>query len=363
MGADWHPQVTPTPLGPAADASSGGGASPGAAGSPPAGESPEVGTSSDGTSARGEAPPGSGSPPTPARRSRLRLTLSILAPVAVVGVMAYLLAKHGSQIEAAAKKTSLAQLATVTALALLTLVARTEAVVASLTAMGSRPRRSDIHAANSLTFVAALINHYISSIVRAGLLRRLDRDRSPTVTQMFMVDTSTTLIEALVVAVLIVVSAGELNLAWWVPVLLIVAGVGALAAALAARRRFSHYQLFRGLDVLAHSRQRAIVGALMVLVIVTQVVRTLIVLTSVGLHPSLVQAVATFVAAGVLSQLFAGPGAGTAGGPLIVFGHRSLAASAAAGLELWITTLIAGMLYAAIGGPLFAWRLRPSKQT
>ena len=84
----------------------------------------------------------------------------------------------------------------------------------------------------------------------------------------------------------------------------------------------------------------------MVIVIVTQVARTFIVLRAVGLHPSLLQAVATFVAAGMLSSLFAGPGAGTAGGPLIVFGHNSLAASAAAGLELSITTLIAGIVYA-----------------
>ena len=48
-----------------------------------------------------------------------------------------------------------------------------------------------------------------------------------------------------------------------------------------------------------------------------------------------------------LSSLFAGPGAGTAGAPLLVFGHNSLAASAAAGLELSITTLIAGVLLRA----------------
>ena len=96
----------------------------------------------------------------------------------------------------------------------------------------------------------------------------------------------------------------------------------------------------------------------MVLVIAAQVIRTLVVLQSVGLKPSLLQAVATFVAAGVLSSLFAGPGAGTAGGPLLVFGHDHLAASAAAGLELSITTLVAGIIYAMIGGPVFLSRWR-----
>ena len=60
-------------------------------------------------------------------------------------------------------------------------------------------------------------------------------------------------------------------------------------------------------------------------------------------------AIATFVAGGILSSLFAGPGAGSAAGPLLVFGHSSLAASAAAGLELSITALMAGVLYSVMG--------------
>jgi hypothetical protein len=299
-----------------------------------------------------------GGAPRPSRGRRLRLVASIAGPLLVVGLMAYLLASKGHQIEQAVRRTSVSQLILIVLLALLTLLIRTEAVVACLNAMGGRPRRRDIHAANSLTFLAALINHYVSSVVRAALLRRIDRERSPTIPQMIMVDTSTTLIEAFVVGLLIVISAGALKLAWWVPLLLLSACVAAILVALVVRRRFAHLQLFRGLDVLAHSRQRTIVAVLMLIVVCMQVARTLIVLRAVGLQPSLLQAVATFVAAGVLSSLFAGPGAGTAGGPLIIFGHGSLAASAAAGLELSITTLIAGVLYALAGGPVFLWRLR-----
>lgn len=291
-------------------------------------------------------------------RSRVRLVVSVVGPLLVVGVLVYLIASRGGQIEQAARRTSAGDLVLVTALALVTLVARTEAVVACLNAMGARPTRTDIHAANSLTFLAALINHYVSSIVRAALMQRIDRERSPTILQMVMVDTSTTLIEALVVAVLIVISASVLNLAWWIPVLIVLAGIAGVALALEIRRRFSHLALFRGLDVLAHSRQRLVVSGLMVIVIAAQVLRTFVVLQSVGLHPSLLQAVATFVAAGVLSSLFAGPGAGTAGGPLLVFGHSHLAASAAAGLELSITTLAAGIVYALVGGPVFFSRWR-----
>jgi hypothetical protein len=293
-----------------------------------------------------------------ALRSRIRLIVSIVGPLVVVGVLVYLIASKGDEISRALKRTSPGELVLVTALALLTLIARTEAVVACLNAMGSRPTRVDIHASNSLTFLAALINHYVSSIVRGALMQRIDRERSPTIPQMVMVDTSTTLIEALIVGVLVVVSASVLGLAWWVPVLIVLAGIAGVLIAYEVRRRYSHISLFRGLDVLAHSRQRAVVAGLMAFVICAQVLRTFLVLRSVGLQPSLLQAVATFVAAGVLSSLFAGPGAGTAAGPLLVFGSSHVAAATAAGLELSVTTLIAGMIYAIVGGPVFLSRWR-----
>lgn len=294
----------------------------------------------------------------PPRKRPLRLVLSVVVPVAVVGLFVYVIVGNSDEISRAAKRTSLWQIVLVTALAFVTLIARSEAVVSCLNAMGGRSERRDIHAANSLTFLAATINHYASSVVRGALLRRIDRERSPTISQMVMVDTSTTLIEALVVGVLIVASASALKLEWWAPTLILLGCVLGVAVALIIRRRFAHRDMFRGLDVLVHSRQRVVVAALMVIVVVIQVTRTLIVLKAVGLQPTLLQAVATFVAGGLLSSLFAGPGAGSAGGPLIVFGHRSLAASAAAGIELSITLLLAGAVYALVGGPMFLWRLR-----
>ncbi|MFZ0042172.1 MAG: hypothetical protein WAK93_12760 [Solirubrobacteraceae bacterium] len=276
----------------------------------------------------------------------------------MIVVIAYLVASHGREILETVRRMQPIQLVLVTGLALVTLVARTEAVVACLSAMKTRPRRVDLHAANSLTFLASTINHYVSSIVRGVLVRRLDPGRSPTIPQMVVVDTATGLIEALVVAVLIVASAGTLKLAWWIPLLVLCAGGAALTVALVVRRRLAHFPLLRGLDVFGNPRQRIVVAVLMLAVIAAQVVRTLVVLQAAGLHPSLIQAVATLVAGGVLSSLFAGPGAGTAAGPLLVFGKHSLAASTAAGLVLSVTMLIAGLVYAAPGGPTFLVRLR-----
>jgi hypothetical protein len=175
---------------------------------------------------------------------------------------------------------------------------------------------------------------------------------------MFMVDASTSLIEGLLAAGLIAASASALKLGWWIPLLAILAALGGVAVALTIRRRLERLAVFRGLEMLAHSRQRLVVLMLSVIVFTCQIGRTLIVLRATGLHPSLLQAAATFVAGGVLSSLLAGPAAGAAGAPLIIFGHRSLAAAAAAGLILSITALLAALLYAAACGPIMAWRLR-----
>jgi uncharacterized membrane protein YbhN (UPF0104 family) len=141
-------------------------------------------------------------------------------------------------------------------------------------------------------------------------------------------------------------------------VLAVVAAVAVLGLALAMRGRLVRHPAIRGLDMLAHSRQRLVVLGLSVVIFASQIIRTLLVLRATGLHPSLLQAVATFVAAGVLSSLITGPAAGTAGAPLIIFGHRAIGAAAAAGLILSITALFAALLYVAVCAPVYAHRIR-----
>jgi hypothetical protein len=292
------------------------------------------------------------------RRKRLSLVTSLGGTLVVVGVLVYLLTQHGSEVEQAANRVSAATLVIVIALAGITLLARSEEAAACMAAMDRRPRRIDIHAASSIAFLLSTLNHYIASPVRAGILQRLDRARAPTILQMVLVDGSTYLIEGLLAAVLLVVSASALKLHWWIPGLAIAGAIGALALAFGARRRFQHHAMFQGLEMLAHSRYRAVVLALTVVVFACQISRTLIILDAVGLHPTLLQAVATFIAAGVLSSLLAGPGAGTTAAPLLVFGHQAIAAATAAGLILSITALLAAVAYALIGGPVILWRLR-----
>lgn len=311
-----------------------------------------------------EAPPeDTAAPEGKAQHSRLRgrrfrLVTSLAGPLVIVGVLAYVLAAHGDEIGRAVERASITTIAGVTLLALLVLLARSEEAVICLTAMDNPPSRLDIHAASSFAFLVSTLNHYVASPVRATLLQRLDPPRAPTIPQMILVDGSTYLIEGLLAAALLVISAGALKLQWWMPVLAVVGALVALAVALTVRRRFHHHALFGALAMLAHSRYRLVVVALTVIVFTCQIGRTLIVLDAAGLHPTLLQAVATFIAGGVLSNLLAGPGAGTAAAPLIIFGRHSIGAAAATGLILSVTALLAAALYTVVGGPTILWRLR-----
>ncbi len=299
-----------------------------------------------------------GDPLQPHKPKRLRWLAGVLGPVVVVGALVYVLLTHGHEIGHAISQVSAGTLVIVTALSLLTLLARSEVVLGCMSAMPRRPGRADIYASSSLAFLLSTINHYIGAIVRAAVLKRLDPVNAPTIPQMMVIDGCTTLIEGLLAGTLLIVCAGTLNLSWWEPVLAVLALIAAVAVAIYGRRRFAHLAIFDGLRILEHSRYRLVVLGLTVVVFACQIGRTLIVLNAVGLHANLLQAVATFITGGVLSNLLAGPGGATAAAPVVIFGHDSVATATAAGLILAGVALLAAVIYACVGGAIALWRTR-----
>jgi hypothetical protein len=297
-------------------------------------------------------------PPAPHKPKRLRWLAGVLGPVVVVAALVYVLATHGHEIAHAASRVSAGTLAIITALSMVALLGRSEVVLACMGAMPRRPGRPDVYASSSLAFLLSTINHYVGSIVRAAVLKRLDPTNAPTIPQMMVIDGCTTLIEGLLAGLLLIVCAGTLNLSWWEPVLALLALITAVGVAVYVRRRFAHLAIFDGLKMLEHSRYRLVVLTLTVVVFACQIGRTLIVLDAVGLHANLLQAVATFIAGGVLSNLLAGPGGGTAAAPIVIFGHDSLASATAAGLILAGAALLAAVIYASVGGGIAVWRTR-----
>jgi hypothetical protein len=306
--------------------------------------------------------PGAQETPSPAPRRGLRWLLGLAGPLIVLGALIYVLSTHGSDIGHAIDRASPGTLALIAALALLTLMARSEVALSCMSAMRRQPSRADVHASSSLAFLLATINHYIASIVRATVLKRVDPLNAPTIPQMFVIDGSTTLIEGLMAALLLIISAGALKLAWWLPILAVLGAIVALVVAIYVRRRFRHHAIFDGLEMLSHSRARRKVGALTVVIFACQIGRTLVGLDAVGLHATLLQSVAVFIAGGVLSNLLAGPAGGTLAAPLVIFGHRGLGQATAAGLILSGSALLASVVYALWGGGVLLWRLHRNRR-
>jgi uncharacterized membrane protein YbhN (UPF0104 family) len=296
-----------------------------------------------------------------AKRRGVRWLLSLLGPLVVVGAILYVLSTHGADIGHAVQRASPATLALIATLALVTLLARSEVALSCMRAMPRHPSRGDAYASSSLAFLLSTVNHYVGSIVRAAVLKRVDPANAPTIPQMLLIDGSTTLLEGLFAGLLLIACAGTLNLSWWLPVLAMLAVIAAVAVAVYIRRRFRHHPLFDGLEMLNHSRARNVVSALTVVIFVCQIGRTLIGLDAVGLHATLLQAVAVFIAGGVLSNLLAGPGGGTLAAPLVIFGHHSLGAATAAGLILSGSALLASIVYAGWGGALLGWKVHRSR--
>lgn len=299
-----------------------------------------------------------GSMPTKFLLRHWRRLASVAGSLTTFAVLMVVMGDHMASVQRVWTHASAAVLVASVALALLSLLARTEAIVHSLEAIGTRPPRSVIHAANGLTFLAVAINHFVASPVRAWLLRRIDPQRAPTIPQMVLVDASTTAIEGLCVVLLVIISAGTLHLPWWTTPTVVFAAVAATVLVTRGGHRMSQHRAFRGLAVLGHFRHRSAVAGLLAGVTLSQVLRTLLVLHVAGLHASVTQAVATFLVSGVLSTLLVGPSTGAAAAPIVVFGHHSLAAAGVAGLLLSGTALLAALVFATVAAPIYVWRIR-----
>jgi hypothetical protein len=151
----------------------------------------------------------------------------------------------------------------------------------------------------------------------------------------------------------------KLGVEVWVPLI----AVGAMIGAVAALRRVSQCRrsgLWAGLAIIRnHGRGRMIAFA--VLAVCAQVARNWLMLHAIGAYVSALDAMALLIAMFTVGQLPAGPSSGAAASVLIL-GHHGVAAVAAAGVLLTVTSVIGSLCYAAwaITDRIVTDRLDPS---
>ncbi len=134
--------------------------------------------------------------------------------------------------------------------------------------------------------------------------------------------------------------------------------MGAIGWAL--RARFADRPFVQTFEVLRGRGGRTRLVALLVVVLLIQPVRFWIALDAVGLDPSAVEALVTFLITNVYAILPIGPGPSSVGAAATIFGDGQLAQAGAAGLILASSAVMAAALYSVYGGVALARRSRTS---
>jgi hypothetical protein len=234
-------------------------------------------------------------------------------------------------------------LSVVVLLQIVSLIARTEAWHVCVDATGATVGRRRLFRAAGVGYLASVINGSLGVAARIASLRRIAPQESPRVPALLAAEVPIITIEGALAAIFSFTLIGPLGLAWWIPVIAIAtAGAAVLTLGrLSERRRLG---LWSGLAVMHRRRGRMI--ALVVLAICAQIARNWLVLHAIGFQVSVFDAIALLIAVFTLGQLPIGPSLGPAAAVLIL-GSHGVAAAAAAGVLLTVTSTVGSLCYAA----------------
>jgi hypothetical protein len=272
--------------------------------------------------------------------------LSVLGALAVTAVLGFELAGRRGQFTAAMHAAPIWILAMATLLQIVALLARTEAWNVCVRATGATVTRRVLYRAAGVGYLASVLNGSLGLAARIASLRRTAPDTSPMVPALLAAEVPIISVEVTLVAIFSFTLVGPLGVPWWVPVV----AVAITAAAVMGLRRISERRrrgLWAGLAVMRSGRGRMI--ALVLVAVCAQIARNWLVLRGIGVHVSVLDAIALLIAMFTLGQLPIGPSLGAAAAVLILGAH-GVAATAAAGVMLTVTATVGSICYATWAG-------------
>jgi uncharacterized membrane protein YbhN (UPF0104 family) len=270
------------------------------------------------------------------------VALSIVGAIVVAGALGFELAGRRGEFTAALNSASAWILALVILLQVVSLVARTEAWNVCVRATGATVSRRLLFRAAGVGYLASVINGSLGVAARIASLRRVGPDCTPRVPALLAAEVPIITVEVVLTALFSFTLIGPLGVPWWVPVILI-----AIAAAivLGLRRMSDRRQLglWSGLAVMRSGRGR--MAALVILAVCAQIARNWLVFRGIGVHVSVLDAIALLIATFTLGQLPIGPSLGTAAA-VVILGSHGVATAAAAGVLLTATSTVGSLGYA-----------------
>ena len=278
------------------------------------------------------------------RSLRRRMVLSALGAVAVTAVLGFVLAGRRGQFTAALHSAPISLLGLAVLLQVIALLARTEAWNVCVRAAGGTVTRRLLFRAAGIGYLASLVNGSVGVVVRIASLRRLAPQDAPAVPALVAAEVPIITVEVALAAIFSFTVIAPLGVPWWVPLI----AVGAVVGAVAALRRVSECHrtgLWAGLAIMrTQGRGRMIAFAL--LAVCAQVVRNWLMLHAIGVNVSVFDAMALLIAMFTVGQLPIGPSIGPAAA-ILILGRHGVAATAAAGVLLTVTSVTGTLCYAA----------------
>jgi hypothetical protein len=269
--------------------------------------------------------------------------ISSLGAAVVAGALGFELAGRRGEFMTAIHAVPIRILSLVVLLQLLSLIARTEAWHVCVRATGATVGRRPLFRAAGVGYLASLLNGSLGVATRIAVLRRTAPHDSPHVPALLAAEVPIISVEILLTAVFSFTLIGPLGVPWWAPVIAVaVAGAAMLGLGRLSNRR--QLGFWSGLAVMSSHRGRMI--AFVVLAICAQIGRNWLVLRGIGVHVSLLDAIALLIAMFTLGQLPIGPSLGPAAAVLIL-GSHGVATVAAAGVLLTVTATVGSLCYAA----------------
>jgi hypothetical protein len=268
--------------------------------------------------------------------------ISILGAAVVAAALGFELAGRRGQFIAAIHAAPIWILSLVALLQLVALLARTEAWHVCVRATGATVGRRPLFRAAGVGYLASLLNGSLGVAARIAALRRSAPRDSPRVPALLAAEVPIISVEIALTAIFSFTLVGPLGVPWWAPVIAVaIAGAVVLGLRrLSNRRRLG---LWSGLAVMRRDRGR--MTAFVVLAVCAQIARNWLVLRGIGVHVSVLDAIALLIAMFTLGQLPVGPTLGPAAAVLIL-GSHGVATVAAAGVLLTITSIIGTLSYA-----------------
>ena len=269
--------------------------------------------------------------------------ISLLGGTVVAVALGFELAGRRGQFTAAMHAAPIGLLALVALLQLVALIARTEAWHVCVRATGAKVGRRPLFRAAGVGYLASVLNGSLGLAARIATLRRTAPRDSPPLPALLAAEVPILSVEIALTAIFSFTLVGPLGVPWWAP-LIAIAVAAAAVLGLGRLSRCRQFGLWSGLAVMRTHRGRMVV--FVVVAICAQIARNWLVLHAIGVHVSVLDAIALLITMFTVGQLPIGPTLGPAAAVLIL-GSHGVASVAAAGVLLTVTSIAGSLCYAA----------------